>query len=153
MNTYPIFKSKLILQTEETQSEGVNLLDSASVVHFAETTLKIKTFPEEVSFVVCMNARKKCINYFELSRGTLLEVPIGMKELMKRVLISNAHSFLLIHNHPGSDAIPSEQDFAITDHVRDVARVLDIEFTDHVIIGHNNYMSMRELARKEGREW
>lgn len=153
MKTYKIYKSELILQHEELKVEGVNLRDTKSVLHFAENTLKISTFPEEVSFVICMNPSKKCVDFFELSRGTLLETQIGMKELMKRVLITNAHSFLIVHNHPMGDAIPSDEDYRVTEHVSDASKLLDIEFLDHIIIGQHNYLSMRELAKKEEREW
>lgn len=153
MNNLKIYKSKLILESEEVQEQSINLLSAESVVDFAEKTLKINSYPEEVVFVLCMNPAKECINYFELSRGTLLTSYIGMKELMKRVLISNAHSFLLVHNHPCGEAIPTEDDYQLTAEISKAAKLLHIDFLDHVIVGQRSFISLREFAKKAGMDW
>lgn len=153
MDEVKIYKSKLILESQELQAKSVNLLDAKSVVSFAEDTLRIGSYPEEVVFVICMNPSKECINYFELSRGTLLSSYIGMKELMKRVLISNAHSFVLVHNHPCGEAIPTDEDYHLTGEIQKAAKLLHIDFIDHVIVGQRSYASLRQLVEKAGLTW
>lgn len=149
MEDYKIFKSKLILENTEVKDKFLNLNDTKSVVEFAKDTLKIDTYPEEVVFALCLNPTNQYIHYFELSRGTLSASYIGIKELMKRVLISNAYGFILIHNHPCGEAKPSQEDINITLNIANAARVLDIKFYDHIVIGQNGYSSISNLLSKE----
>lgn len=153
MKTYTVFKSKLFLEMKPLPVEGVALDNSEAVVNFAENVLNINSYPEEVAFVLCVNHSKQCINSFELSRGLVDEVPVGIKELLKRVLLANASGFLLIHNHPTTSAMPSQADFDITERLRQASQTLGIEFIDHIIIGTQSYLSLRELAKKEKTEW
>lgn len=142
MEDYKIYKSKLILETVETQEKGFYLKDIKSVVNFARNSLNIGTYPEEVVFVICSNPSKQCINYFEISRGTILSSPIGIKELMKRVLATNANSFVLVHNHPCGDAIITDEDCEVTIAIAKAANLLQLEFNDHIVIGQDSHASV-----------
>lgn len=150
MEDYKIYKSELILKNTKTDIAGFDLKDTKSVVKFAEETLKIETYPEEVVFLICVNPTTQCINYFELSRGTSLTSPIGIKELMRRVLLTNAHGFILVHNHPNGTALPTHQDIAVTKRIFDAAQLLQVEFHDHVIVGQDSYASIFEYVSKMG---
>lgn len=148
-----VYRSRLILEQEEISVEAPNITNSQAVIEFAQKTLKISSYPEEVIFVVCLSSNKRIIDFFEVSRGTLTMSPVGLKELFKRILICNSHSFVLIHNHPNAEAIPSPDDDLLTEEIKSAAKILALEFVDHVIIGTTTYFSYREMASREEKTW
>lgn len=150
---YKVYRSNLVLKHEELQVHPIKLNSAVSVLKFAEDALHIDEYPEEVSFVICLNANKRAINVFELSKGLGGSTFIGIKELMRRVLLANADSFVIIHNHPTCEANPSPQDISITEAVLKASKLMDIDFVDHIIIGHESYISIRNLMKGAGQSW
>lgn len=68
------------------------------------------------------------------------------RELFKTVILSNAVSMILIHNHPSNDLFPSEYDTHITDRMLQLSKLMGIRLLDHIIVGGDNrqYFSFRE---------
>ncbi len=58
--------------------------------------------------------------------------------------LSSAAAVILAHNHPSGDADPSPEDAALTQRLRDAAKILGIELLDYLVIGNPGYVSMRE---------
>jgi len=52
---------------------------------------------------------------------------------------------LLVHNHPSGDPTPSKEDIEITKRIHEAAMIMNIPLVDHIIIGDNSYMSLKEL--------
>lgn len=51
---------------------------------------------------------------------------------------------ILVHNHPSGDPNPSREDLAITDRLVKAGRILDIPVLDHIILGDNRFLSLKE---------
>ncbi len=51
--------------------------------------------------------------------------------------------FGLVHNHLNGDPEPSEEDLRLTAEVVAAARLLDLEFLDHLVIGRGRWASIR----------
>ncbi|NQU97596.1 MAG: hypothetical protein HQ548_08130, partial [Chloroflexi bacterium] len=51
---------------------------------------------------------------------------------------------VMVHNHPSGDPTPSPEDIDVTRRIIEAGRVLDVEVMDHVIIGHQRFVSMKE---------
>ena len=65
------------------------------------------------------------------------------KDIFCEVLKAKASGFILLHNHPSGDPTPSGQDKMITDRIKLGAELLGVRFLDHIVIGHNRYVSMK----------
>lgn len=50
----------------------------------------------------------------------------------------------MAHNHPTGDICPSKEDIGITSRIKEVGKILGIELLDHLIIGYENYRSLKE---------
>ena len=59
-------------------------------------------------------------------------------------LQKNAVSIVLLHNHPSGDPTPSKEDVLITRRIQEAGRLIDVELLDHIVIGDNCYVSLRE---------
>lgn len=61
----------------------------------------------------------------------------------------NAPRIVLVHNHPSGDAMPSDEDFRMTDRIHECADVMGIRLIDHVIIGENGFSSVMQIKREQ----
>ena len=50
-------------------------------------------------------------------------------------LVANAAAIVAAHNHPSGDPAPSDVDIRLTRRVAECARMLQIQFLDHLVIG------------------
>lgn len=81
----------------------------------------------------------------KISTGTLNSSLVHPREVFKVVLMANANSVLLYHNHPSGDPTPSKEDLEVTQRIHEAGKVLGIEVMDHIIIGSNgHYVSLKE---------
>jgi DNA repair protein RadC len=60
---------------------------------------------------------------------------IDVREVMLTALEARARSFILVHNHPSGDGEPSRQDDDVTKRVAAAAKVLGVQFLDHLVLG------------------
>jgi DNA repair protein RadC len=51
---------------------------------------------------------------------------------------------ILLHNHPSGDPTPSHEDIAVTARLVKAGKIMDIPVLDHVIIGRNRYVSLKD---------
>jgi DNA repair protein RadC len=66
------------------------------------------------------------------------------REIFHPAIESHAAAIVLVHNHPSGDSVPSRDDIELTKQVRGASKILDIDLLDHVIIGSQNYCSLKE---------
>ena len=97
--------------------------------------LDMKVFHQEVVRVVLLDALYRCITKVDISRGTVNECLAHSREIFRPVIIHSAYAFALVHNHPSGEPIASEGDLQLTNRVVAAARILQVNFVDHVIVG------------------
>ena len=79
-----------------------------------------------------------------ISVGTLNSSLIHPREVFNPAIKASANSIILVHNHPSGDFKPSDKDDEVTKLLSDAGKLLGIGVVDHVIIGGNNYISLKE---------
>jgi DNA repair protein RadC len=79
-------------------------------------------------------------------RGTVDHTPVYPREVVKRALELGASALILVHNVPSGDPTPSKADIAVTQDIKKAAAPLGVVLHDHVIIGRNRHISLRELG-------
>ena len=77
--------------------------------------------------------------------GTATGTSVRIGELMRPVLDHGGVGFALVHNHPSGDPEPSDEDLRLTAEVLAAARLLDVEFLDHLVLGHGRWASIRTV--------
>jgi DNA repair protein RadC len=78
-----------------------------------------------------------------LSRGGARRTAALPSQIIRRALELGSSSLLLAHNHPSGDHSPSAADIATTRQIADLARQLDVELYDHLIISKTGWTSLR----------
>lgn len=99
---------------------------------------------EEVLICAFFDVRCKFLGDIEISKGSIRSAYVSPREIFLHALDYEAALLVLIHNHPSGEAIPSDDDFAITHRIKKGGEILEIELVDHIIIGDNEYYSFHE---------
>lgn len=107
---------------------------------------------QEKVILLCLN------NHLEIVQDKLLFIGSGdvslleTKEVFQYTLRSGCNRIILIHNHPSGNPKPSHEDQEITRKIEMMAKQLDIEFIDHIIIGDHCYYSFKSNQIYQSKE-
>lgn len=145
-----VVKYRLMLVREESFPYNSSLRTITEAVEFLKEYLKLHQEPEEVFIAVATDPQLNPVAVFEISRGTLTGTQVSMRELFKRLILSNCNSFIVAHNHPGGLVTPSLDDIRITRTIQDTAKLLKITFNDHIIVTEEGYYSFAENNMLQG---
>jgi DNA repair protein RadC len=77
--------------------------------------------------------------------GTVDHTPVYPRNVIKRALELNASALVLVHNHPSGDPSPSQADISMTKQIVALARAMEIDVHDHLIVGRNGHQSLRKM--------
>jgi len=80
----------------------------------------------------------------EIYRGNVSSAQVRSAEVFRPCIRLGAPAILVAHNHPSGDPTPSPDDVVVTQHLVAAGHTLDIEVLDHVIIGQNRFVSLKE---------
>ena len=94
---------------------------------------------QESLWVIYVNTKNKIIGKDLVSLGGIDSASVDMKILFRRILLNNAPSFFIAHNHPSGDTEPSPQDMSLTKNIKKASELLGLRLLDHLIIGTGYY--------------
>jgi len=94
--------------------------------------------------VMLLDSKNAVISVETVSIGTVNASIVHPREVLKPALEKSATSIILVHNHPTGSVSPSREDILITRRFEKCGRILGIDVVDHIIIGDNKYVSMKE---------
>lgn len=87
--------------------------------------------------VLLLDNKLKLISEEVMQRGTINQVAVHPREVIKLALDRGASSIILAHNHPSGDVTPSKADIEITRQIKAAAELIDIKLWDHIIVSKN----------------
>lgn len=99
---------------------------------------------QETMKLLLLNTKTCLIGECDITKGTVNSTIVSPRELFIEALQKNAVSIILLHNHPSGDPTPSKDDILTTRRVKEAGALLGIELLDHIVIGNNCYISLRE---------
>jgi DNA repair protein RadC len=76
--------------------------------------------------------------------GNVNSSMVRVGEVFRRAVRENATSIIVAHNHPSGDPTPSQEDIKVTRSFVEAGRLLNIEVLDHLVIGYQHFISLRE---------
>lgn len=103
-------------------------------------------FRKEHFRALYLDSRRRVLASETVSIGTLTASLVHPREVFHPAIERSAHSLVVAHNHPSGDPEPSAEDLALTRRLRQAGDILGIELTDHLIIGRDCYVSLKELG-------
>ena len=107
---------------------------------------QLRRYPYEVFAVLYLDNRHHVVHFEELFRGTVDGADIPAREVVRQATTHNASAVILAHNHPSGIREPSIADRAITRHLAEALRLVEIRVLDHFIIGDGEPYSFAEAG-------
>ena len=100
---------------------------------------------EQEHFVVLfLDTRNKVLGKETLYIGSLNASHIHIGEVFRDAVRRNCAAIIVAHNHPSGDPSPSPEDVEVTRQLIEAGKLLDIELLDHLVIGQQRFVSLRE---------
>lgn len=100
------------------------------------------SFSEVEEFrIIFLDSKLRVMAQEVQQRGTINQVAIHPREVIKAAMAKKARAIILVHNHPSGDVTPSKADVEITMRIKEAAKAVDIELFDHLIISKNDAFS------------
>lgn len=94
--------------------------------------------------VMLLDTRNRVIRIETVYQGSLNAAIVRIAEVFRAAIKDNAAGIVVAHNHPSGDPTPSREDILTTRKIVEAGMLLRINVLDHVIIGNNRYVSLKE---------
>lgn len=127
---------------EENLSNKDLLKSPEIVVNFCR--MKMGANRNELFMAIFLNTKNEFIDYKIVSEGSINNVAIYPRKLIKLALDKHAAAVILVHNHPSGNTDPSNVDKEITESLVRISKDLEIKVLDHIIVSKHNYFSFLE---------
>lgn len=99
---------------------------------------------EEYVYLLALDTKMNCKGIFEVSHGAVNYSVVNPREIFIRLCLCGAVYFVVAHNHPSGEISPSKEDVNVTNRLKQTGEILGIELLDHIIIGEDKYLSLKE---------
>jgi DNA repair protein RadC len=98
----------------------------------------------EVFLVLVLNTKNMINAIHRCHIGSINASIVHPREVFKACILNNGTSLIVAHNHPSTEPLPSSEDIAITKRLREAGTILGIELLDHLVVGGNRFISLKE---------
>lgn len=102
---------------------------------------------EEV-WLLCIDNHLRLLDITMLSRGTLDCCICHPRDLLRVLVSHNTYGFILAHSHPSRLLTPSESDLKMTNQIKKIAKLIEINFLDHLIFSDQDFYSFKNSGYK-----
>jgi DNA repair protein RadC len=94
--------------------------------------------------VVLLDTKNRVLGMPTIYIGSINTSVLRVGELFREAIKANSAAVIVVHNHPSGDPTPSPEDVRITQQLVEAGKLLDVEVVDHLIIGQQRYVSLKE---------
>lgn len=105
---------------------------------------ELRMLRQEVLILITLDTKNKVISKKEVFKGGLNSSLVHPREIFREAVKDSAASIIICHNHPSGDPTPSRDDINITTRLKECGKMMGIELLDHLIIGDNRFISLKE---------
>lgn len=104
----------------------------------------MSTEAQEQLRVMLLDSRHRVQRMSVVYVGNVNTSMIRVAEVFRQAVKDNSPAIVVAHNHPSGDPTPSPEDVRVTEQMVRAGKMLDIEVLDHLIIGKQRYVSLKE---------
>jgi len=139
------FERVVLVKEKVGRYELPKKIDSPDRAYKAITAItSVEEEAQEVFGVLILNTKHKIVAVHEVSRGALNTSIVHPREVFKPAVLHNAAAIICFHNHPSGDPEPSKDDIETTKRLIEAGKIMGIEILDHIIVGDDRYVSLKE---------
>lgn len=104
---------------------------------------ELKDKKQEYFLTLTLDGASRLIQKRIVFIGTLNKSMVHPREVFADAIAERAAGIVFVHNHPSGNVEPSEEDFAITERLVEVAKTVGIDVMDHIIVGKEGHFSFQ----------
>ncbi len=128
--------------SKQLQQENLRLITPQSVADYYMQDMRHLT--REVVKLLMLDSKNRLIKDIIVSEGTVNTSLVPIREIYVNAVKYEAVHIILLHNHPSGDPSPSAEDIRITKRLWEAGNLMGILLMDHIIIGDNRYISLKQ---------
>jgi DNA repair protein RadC len=128
-----------LLDQQEDRFQITSPADAAGLLRH-----EMDTLDQEHLVVITLDGRNRVLSQETLYIGNVNTSLIRIAEIFRLAIRQNAPAIIISHNHPSGDPDPSPEDVRVTRQIVEAGKMLDIDVLDHLVIGHQRYVSLKE---------
>ncbi|MEG0569943.1 MAG: DNA repair protein RadC [Erysipelotrichales bacterium] len=98
---------------------------------------------QEHFIVLCLDNKNRVLKKKTIFIGSINMSVVTPREVFKEAINVSSAKIVLCHNHPSGDALPSQEDIALTKQFEKLGEMMAIDVVDHIIVGWNQYFSVK----------
>tara|TARA_R100000951_G_scaffold52288_2_gene44004 strand:- start:1291 stop:1722 length:432 start_codon:yes stop_codon:yes gene_type:complete len=98
---------------------------------------------ESFKILLCDN-NNRVLGIHQVSEGGLTGTVVDIRIIAQSIILSNAKSVILAHNHPSGNLEPSKQDKNVTNKIKNMCELLEVKLLDHIILTSDSYYSFAD---------
>ena len=138
---------ELFRRTNRLKAAGFSrkIQSAEDVYHYFADRLAEKK--KEYFYALCLDTKHRIIHEELVSVGILDASLIHPREVFNPAIKVSSHAVILVHNHPSGEAEASAADIEVTKMLYNAGDIIGISILDHIIIGKNGYVSLKEKGR------
>jgi DNA repair protein RadC len=104
----------------------------------------LRHLSREQVLLLMLDSKNRFIKDMIMSSGSINTSIMPVREVLIQALKEEAVNIILVHNHPSGDPSPSSEDIRVTKRMKEAANLIGLTLMDHIIIGDNRYISLKE---------
>jgi len=105
---------------------------------------KLKFEMQENFIVLFLDTKNHVIYEKTMYIGSLDTSVVHPRDIFREAIKCSCARIVCAHNHPSGDCTPSMNDIEITKILEQTGEIMQIQLVDHVIIGFNSFISLRQ---------
>src|SRR5699024_9483663 len=105
---------------------------------------EMRQLTQEHFVVLFLDTKNQVIHQQTIFIGTLNSSIVHPREIFREAVRRSAASIVCAHNHPSGDPTPSHEDIQVTRRLVESSKIIGIELLDHIIIGNQTFISLKE---------
>ena len=99
-------------------------------------------YTKEIFYLLSLDNECRLISADIVARGTVNNVAVYSREIVKQALENNAAFAIMAHNHPNGVLVPSQQDLKTTKVIESALHFINVKLIDHIIVANNRFISL-----------
>ena len=130
---------RLLLSSPDARPQITSPTDAANLL-----MLEMGSLEQEHLRTVLLDTKNRVLASPTVYVGNVNSSIIRVSEVFREAVRQNATALIVAHNHPSGDPAPSPEDIQVTRSIVEAGLLLGVEVLDHLIIGHQRFVSLKE---------
>ena len=130
---------RLLIASPEERPQITSPADAANLL-----LPEMELLEQEQLRTLLLDTKHHVLECNTLYQGNVNSSVIRVAEVFRQAVRLNCVAIIVAHNHPSGDPTPSPDDVRVTEQIVQAGKLLDIEVLDHLVIGRQRYVSLKE---------